>query len=297
MSGSYDRSVPIAHIYVISIRKSIATRTIADTLFTFFKFFHRSPIQNAEYVVVAGARRKVETWEPEDTETIELKDEEEAKRLADNAFYKLEQSVKDEQKAKESLPILTQLQRLNDRQWADPYTHSQKMRKKFREEKKITEAKKRADDEIRDRNSLSIPLLPESQEDLAEAKATEFKDHLLRAQKRKLEINTSSIFNKSSKSKKRSIFRTDDPKNKVAQLSAMVSVNTKLKIDPFLKNNDWNSDNLGKGGDTNKELTFVRKKEDGKKVEDNESKAQKTLGINRQNTSPSEATISSQSNL
>ncbi|CAG8662995.1 11699_t:CDS:2, partial [Acaulospora morrowiae] len=256
---------------------------------------HTDP-KNAEYLVVAGARRKVETWEPEDNETIELKDEEEAKKLADNAFYKLEQSVKDEQKAKESLPILTQLQRLNDRQWADPYTHSQRMRKKFREEKKILEAKRRADEEIRNRNALSITLLPESQEDEVEAKATEFADHLIRAQKRKLEVNTSSIFNKSSRSK-RSIFNSNDPKNKIAQLSTMISVNTKLKTDPFLKDNDWNGDNAGKGGgEVNKELVLIKKKDDAKKVENNKtnkSKAQEASNVNpNENTNSSEVTIS-----
>ncbi|CAI2173080.1 18354_t:CDS:2 [Funneliformis geosporum] len=154
-------------------------------------------VKNAEYSVISGARKKVETWEPEDSEVIKLKDDEEAKKLVDNALYKLEHSVKDELRSKEVIPILTKLQRLNDKQWADPYTHSQRMRKKFREEKKELEAKRLADEEIRDRNALSIPLLPESQDDI----------------------------------------------DKVAQLSVMVAVNTKLKTDPFLKDNDWNPGN------------------------------------------------------
>ncbi|CAH1764585.1 7597_t:CDS:2 [Entrophospora sp. SA101] len=103
--------------------------------------------KNSEYVVVSGARQKVETWEPEDTETIRLK---------------------------------------------------------------------------------------ESNDDIIKAKTTEFADHLLeKAVKRKLEISTSSIFNKnnkklisssslSSKSKKyKSIF--DNSNSKVAQLSAVVT--------------------------------------------------------------------------
>nr|CAG8562362.1 5062_t:CDS:10 [Entrophospora candida] len=172
--------------------------------------------KNSEYVVVSGARQKVETWEPEDTETIRLKDDKEAEKLIDDAIYKLEQS------------------KLNDRQWADPYTHSQRMRKLFREEKKEFEAKRKADEEIRKRNSLSITLLPESNDDIIKAKTTEFADHLLeKAVKRKLEISTSSIFNKnnkklisssslSSKSKKyKSIF--DNSNSKVAQLSAVVT--------------------------------------------------------------------------
>ncbi|KAF0490129.1 DUF572-domain-containing protein [Gigaspora margarita] len=227
---------------------------------------HTDP-KNAEYVVVSGARKKIETWEPEDSETIQLADEEEAKKLADNALYKLEHSINDERKFQEAIPILTQLQRLNERQWADPYTHSQKMRKKFREEKKELEAKKRLDNAIRDRNSLSIPLLPESSEDIMEAKSTEFTDHLLeQAQKRKLEINTSSIFNKPSSKIKKSRFHVDGPKNKVAELSNIVSVNTKLKTDPFLKDNDWNGGGTvtGKSGEINSDLILIKKKDAGR---------------------------------
>ncbi|RHZ59516.1 hypothetical protein Glove_363g7 [Diversispora epigaea] len=240
---------------------------------------HTDP-KSSEYIVVNGARKKVETWEPEDTETIQLKDEEEAKKLVDNAFYKLEQTVKDEEKSKQALPILTRLQILNDKQWADPYTHSQRMRKKFREEKKNLESIKRADDEIRDRNSLSIPLLPESSDDIVKAKTTEFSDRLLiQAQKRKLEINTSSIFKKpnhhhhkskklmtksssskslsssliNNKSKNKNISSNNNNNKKViAQLSSIISVNTKLKTDPFLKDNDWNNNN-NNGNDLNED--------------------------------------------
>ena len=48
------------------------------------------------------------------------------------------------------------------------------MRKIFREEKKELEAKRKADEEIRKRNSLSITLLPESNDDIIKAKTTEF---------------------------------------------------------------------------------------------------------------------------
>ncbi|CAG8496934.1 13232_t:CDS:2 [Racocetra fulgida] len=210
--------------------------------------------RNAEYVVVSGARQKIETWEPEDSETIQLK----AKKLADNALYKLEHSFNDERKFQESIPILTQLQ----------------------EEKKVLEAKKRLDDEIRDRNSLSIPLLPESSEDIMEAKSTEFTDHLLeQAQKRKLEINTSSIFNKPLSKTKKSRFHANGSKDKVAQLSNIVSVNTKLKTDPFLKDNDWNGGGtvIGKSGEINSDLILIKKKDVGRHNGNQETDQQETV--------------------
>jgi len=138
--------------------------------------------------------------------------------------------------------------------------------KNLERKKKELEAKKRADEEIRDRNALSIPLLPESQEDIVKARTTEFSDHLLeKAQKRKLEITASSIFNKTTSKSKRSKFNIHDSKDKFAKLSAIVAVNTKLKTDPFLKDNDWNTGNNingnEKGGENNKDLVIIRKKE------------------------------------
>lgn len=70
--------------------------------------------------------------------------------------------------------MLTRLQELNKSQWSDPYALSQKLRRKFREDKKLTKAEDQAAEEIRNRNSLHIPLLPESREDVIKAKTTEF---------------------------------------------------------------------------------------------------------------------------
>ncbi|CAG8468388.1 12458_t:CDS:2 [Ambispora gerdemannii] len=233
--------------------------------------------KNAQYVVVGGARQKVETWEPEDTETIRLKDEEEQRRLAEDALFKLEHTVKDERKAAESATVLERLQMLNEKQWADPYTHSQKMRKKFREEKKTLHLTKLKDDEILTRNGLSIPLLPESPEDDFMAKTTDFSDKVLeQAKKRKLEVSASSIFKRHSSSKSKKVSSSSALRqqldkinnDKVAQLSAIVKINTKLKTDPFLKGtNDWsNGDGNGvvtikdKSGGGGSQIVAVKKK-------------------------------------
>ncbi|KAG9287448.1 hypothetical protein G9A89_023820 [Geosiphon pyriformis] len=70
---------------------------------------HTDP-KNAQYIVVGGARQKVETWDPEDTETIKLKDDDEQRKLAEDSLYKLEHTVKDEKKATENATVLTRLQ-------------------------------------------------------------------------------------------------------------------------------------------------------------------------------------------
>ncbi|RUS33645.1 hypothetical protein BC938DRAFT_470719 [Jimgerdemannia flammicorona] len=214
---------------------------------------HTDP-KTTQYLVISGARKKIEEWEPEDSEVIKLKgihqyrrlpcivllDEETAEKLAADAFYRLEHTVTDEKKREEALPALTRLQRLNETQWSDPYALSQKLRKKFREDKMLAKMEERVAEEIRDRNSLHIPLLPKSEEDEIKAKTTEFADHVLeQAEKRKLEIAASSIFNQDKK-RRRTSGPLDDvrsgttPRSVVKELGVLATVHTKLKIDPFL---------------------------------------------------------------
>ncbi|ORY04986.1 DUF572-domain-containing protein [Basidiobolus meristosporus CBS 931.73] len=88
--------------------------------------------KNSRYVVTSGARQKEETWDPEENETIKLKDEKEARKLSENALFKLEHDVEDKRRADESKTVLSRLQDLNDRLWEDPYTPNQRLRKTFR---------------------------------------------------------------------------------------------------------------------------------------------------------------------
>ncbi|KAI9321911.1 CWC16 protein, partial [Dichotomocladium elegans] len=92
---------------------------------------HTDP-KNTEYKVVSGAKKKVEDWEPEDTEVIKLKDEETKERLELDPIFRLEHGVKDKAVQEEQAPVLTQLQQLQQSQWSDPYTRSQQLRRTFR---------------------------------------------------------------------------------------------------------------------------------------------------------------------
>ncbi len=63
---------------------------------------------------------------------------------------------------------------LSEEHWKDPYTLSQKLRRKFREEKKERVEEEAKLQGIQDRNALSIPLLPISKEDDVRAKLIEY---------------------------------------------------------------------------------------------------------------------------
>jgi len=162
---------------------------------------HTDP-KNTEYVIVSGARRKIEDWDAKENGSIELTDEKEKEKLESNAFYKLENDITNKKKTDESIPILTQLQNLNNRQWKDPYTASYNIRKKFRERKKLEKQKEEEDKKFKDKHLLAIELLPESLEDEEEAKLV-FKedknDSINKVNQRKLEIQNTSIFENSRK--------------------------------------------------------------------------------------------------
>eukprot|EP00026_Physarum_polycephalum_P013794 Phypoly_transcript_14236.p1 GENE.Phypoly_transcript_14236~~Phypoly_transcript_14236.p1 ORF type:complete len:319 (+),score=58.63 Phypoly_transcript_14236:49-957(+) len=128
---------------------------------------HTDP-ENCTYVVASGGQRKTETYEPdEDDSVIKLKDEEEAKKLALDPFYKLEHATVDKQKAEDSAPVIDRLQKMMEPLY-DDFSLSQAMRKRFREEKKaIAEEEKK--------NALkglpsNLKLLPPSEADAIEAK-------------------------------------------------------------------------------------------------------------------------------
>jgi len=167
---------------------------------------HTDP-ENCTYVVVNGGRRKTETWEPTpDDHVLKLKDEETAKKLAEDPFYKLEHATEDKRKAtEENAPVLDRLQRMNE-SLSDDFSLSQRMRKRFREETKAIA-------ESEQQNALkglppSLKLLPPSEADALEAKKFIGKHPTLKAvedkkMKDRIMIKTASIFGNSSENSKK----------------------------------------------------------------------------------------------
>lgn len=166
-------------------------------------------------MVVAGGRRKIETFDGEDAGTNRVLDEEEAKKLAEDPFYKLEHTLEDEKRAKEAEPRLHELQELMETKKND-YVLSSLLRKDFRvcifylpfsidshslskqqEKKKEVEKLKQEGEKL----GLGLSLLPHSSTDKLVASQVQFRGlHDLQANrlKRKLEVKSSSIFGKRS---------------------------------------------------------------------------------------------------
>ncbi|KAI9487502.1 MAG: CWC16 protein [Benjaminiella poitrasii] len=221
---------------------------------------HTDP-KNHEYVVVSGARKKVEEWNPEDTEVMQLQDKEEKEKLEADPMYRLEHDIKDKNKIEESKPRITQIQNLNDAQWADPYTRSQQLRKQFREEKKREKRKAEETEKIRDKHSLKIELLPEHISDVIEARSVDYRrqsDSTSNSDPldtKRLDVAVAPLFSNR---------KSDSSSASSNSLDKIVKIHTRLKTDPFYNPKPF-SNKLHKEADTSKahsnsDVAVVKKK-------------------------------------
>jgi len=148
------------------------------------------------------------------------------KKKMDDPFFKLEKDEEDKLKASEQHEVISKLYDLSQRQWSDPWSQSQKLRKTFREEKKIIKAKKQLTEDIRTRNGLHIELLPEAEEDIVQAKMIEYDGREGReAALRRRELKSGAlVFGK----------RDRNGGSKQKDLERVVKLNTRERADPFL---------------------------------------------------------------
>ncbi|KAI8057110.1 coiled-coil domain-containing protein 130-like protein [Syncephalis plumigaleata] len=165
-----------------------------------------------------------------------VKNEADKERREKNAFAQLEHGVEDKRKAASLAQRLTDIQTLNDKQWSSPDDQSSRLRKRFRTEKKVLIAKKKEADEIRERNSLTIPIVPESEEDVIAAKSISFGETLQeeQAKQRKLTAHALPLF-RNTRSTKRQLATSK------SNLAQQIILNTRRKMDPFLTSNSFTS--------------------------------------------------------
>jgi coiled-coil domain-containing protein 130 len=83
--------------------------------------------KNTKYEIIAGARLRIEDYDPKDIGLIELQDEKKTEKLSNDAFYKLEHGVVDTQKSVDSRHSITRLQDHNDTYSKDTFKVSQQV--------------------------------------------------------------------------------------------------------------------------------------------------------------------------
>ncbi|XP_053860773.1 LOW QUALITY PROTEIN: probable splicing factor YJU2B [Vidua macroura] len=119
---------------------------------------------NCDYVIVSGARRKEERWEPGDSGQVLPTTPEQRERLAMDAMFRLEHGVSDRGVLERATPALARLQQAQHA-WKDDFGLNSRLRRRFREEKKTLKEEEEEAAALRAKAGLSIPLLREEEED------------------------------------------------------------------------------------------------------------------------------------
>lgn len=120
---------------------------------------------NLDYVIVSGARRQENRWDPTDNEQIVPDDKAVQKKLFDDPMFKLEHVVTDLKTSDDAKPRLRRLYQRNDTTWSDNYEANSRLRATFRARKKEIKLAEEEDKKLLARCSLDIDLLPENEQD------------------------------------------------------------------------------------------------------------------------------------
>lgn len=125
---------------------------------------------NLDYVIVSGARRQENRWDPKENEQIVPETKEVSCRLYDDAMYKLEHGIDDKKVAKSRDSSLENALALNDAAWKDDYTSNSILRSAFRARKKELQKKQGIDLLLLKKTGLNIDLVSENEDDVKLAK-------------------------------------------------------------------------------------------------------------------------------
>lgn len=153
-----------------------------------------------DYVIVSGASRKEERWNMAENEQILTTEHSEKEKLETDAMYKLDHGGKDKEKLRAAIPSLSDLQE-HQAGWKDDFQLNSFLRRKFREEKKAISEEEEKDNAVRKRLGLSIPLVPEKEEDKKLASLLTFQSpdsYEDRQQSKRQQISSRSWFGSSS---------------------------------------------------------------------------------------------------
>ncbi|KAK7932418.1 hypothetical protein PG985_003130 [Apiospora marii] len=133
----------------------------------------RTDPKNTAYEVVAGGRRR-EDRQPGADEVVEIMTDQEREKLRSSAFAKLEKTIEDREQLAQAKIRIEELEDASQRAWEDPYEQNRRLRREFRVGRHAREKEGRASEDLRDRMSLGIDLVPAHDDDAKRAALVSF---------------------------------------------------------------------------------------------------------------------------
>lgn len=179
----------------------------------------RTDPKNTAYVVFEGAKKR-DTGEgvARDGDLVIESAEEREKRQSD-AFALLEGRVEEKRQVFSDKTRIEELWADKEKAWDDPYERSRKLRKVFRAERKLREEDEEKTEDLRDRMSLGVELLAESEEDRRRAEFVDF--------------GVGDGETAVNKAKSKPLFASAGPQ-RPESLRVELKNNTRAAVDPFL---------------------------------------------------------------
>jgi Saf4/Yju2 protein len=219
-------------IWAFEMRHSVCSGTIEI----------RTDPRNSEYVVTKGARKR--DYGPEDGAEESLLGRvvsaDEKDRRAADPFASLEGKVEEGGVVKKENWWVEKLKEDRDRDWDDVWSANRRLRKTFRQERKVLQAKEKDREEITERLALSIDVLDEEKEDGQRAALVSFGESEQSANQRVVASTARPLFQEKTiletikltkENKVKSRIKTEQTK---ALLQHNLRSSTRAVVDPFL---------------------------------------------------------------
>lgn len=193
----------------------------------------RTDPKNTEYVVSEGGRRR-------DTGENKLLEGEfvigaRTTEVKDGAFGALEKNIEDKEVAKTEQARVKELQKRQERDWADPYEVNKKIRRDFRVGRRQRQDDERKGETLQEKYGLGLDLTAPTNEDSQRARLIDFapeKRHSLASQG--IFENRSASTGATGTAKSKSDLLTQQRSMLITSLRS----NTRSKVDPFIDAKD-----------------------------------------------------------
>lgn len=197
----------------------------------------RTDPKNTAYVVTNGAKKR-DTGESKQMDgDILIRTDEERERLRNDAFAALEVKIDDRKQVASDKSRIEEIHQSKQKDWEDPYAASKKLRRTFRADRKLRQKNEARTENLRDRMSLGMELLEETEEDRRRASFVEFGDFdgesgVTRAKSKPL-FTASSLPTRTSSEKTNSSVVLK-ARSHIDKLHHELANNTRARLDPFL---------------------------------------------------------------
>ena len=194
--------------------------------------------KNTAYVVTEGAKKR-DTGENNVQEgEIRIRTEEERARLENDAFARLEGKVEDKQRTVTDKSRIEELYYAKERDWDDPGEANRRLRNAFRLGRKEREQNGKLTEALKDKMSLGMDLLEETEDDRKRAAFVEFGESgrdgaVVKAKSRPLFADTRTSNMPLAKKVKRTKTESEAEKRRES-LRKELAHNTRAVLDPFL---------------------------------------------------------------